>query len=305
MNRHGRLIQVIKLATAATTLSAILAMSWSSVAVAESPTVSVGSGPNGVAVNPSTNTIYVTNYGGNSVSVINGSTNTVTATVSVGSHPLGVAVNPSTNTIYVANYDDNTVSVMLGVVLPGAPSITSSSAGNGSVSLAWSAPSAGDGQIISYSVVVAPSSGPAITTSTPASQLSAMITGLRNGTSYSVSVTAVSSLGAGSASSSVSLTPRNVPTAPTSPKATSGKKSVTLRWSPPSSTGGSAITGYKIYMGTSPGRESATPLNDNLVSTLTYVASSLKTRKKYYFVIKAVNAAGMSTASVEVAAKAG
>jgi len=37
------------------------------------------------------------------VSVINGSTNTVTTNVSVGSGPTGVAVNPNTNTIYVAN----------------------------------------------------------------------------------------------------------------------------------------------------------------------------------------------------------
>jgi len=45
-------------------------------------TISVGSGPTGVAVNSSTNTIYVTNTNASTVSVINGSSNTVTATIS-------------------------------------------------------------------------------------------------------------------------------------------------------------------------------------------------------------------------------
>ena len=74
--------------------------------------------PFGVAVNPSTNTVYVTNFGasgsGTTVSVINGATNTITATVGVGMGPFGLAVNPSTNLIYVANTRSDTVSVING-----------------------------------------------------------------------------------------------------------------------------------------------------------------------------------------------
>ena len=331
------------------------------------------------------------------MSVINGSTNTVTSTVPVGSGDYGVAVNPATNTVSVANFNGNSVSVINGATLPQAPSISSSSSGNGSVSLAWSAPSAGDGQIASYSVAVAPPSDPAITTSVPASQLSATITGLKNGTTYSVivtavsslgagspsspasltptavlpgtptissssaangsvslawttpsagdapiffyklvatsgsntstalydastnsatlsgltngmayslTVTAISSLGAGSSSSPVSLTPRTLSSAPRSPTATAGTKKVTLIWKLPESNGGSTITGYWIYEGTSAGHESAKPMNANLVTSLTYSASSLTKGTKYYFVIRAVNAAGNSTASVEVSATA-
>ena len=76
--------------------------------------VPVGESPGGVAVNPTTNTVYVANYDSNTVSVIDGKTNTVTDTVSVGESPGGVAVNPTTNTIYVANFDPNTVSVIDG-----------------------------------------------------------------------------------------------------------------------------------------------------------------------------------------------
>jgi YVTN family beta-propeller protein len=84
-------------------------------------TVTVGSGPFGIAVNPTTDTVYVANTGqlfttadGHTVSVINGATcnasvtsgcGQVTATVPVGRAPFGVAVDQATNTIYVV---DNT-----------------------------------------------------------------------------------------------------------------------------------------------------------------------------------------------------
>ena len=54
----------------------------------------------------------MTNAGDNTVSVISGQTNTVTATISVGNFPFAVAVTPKTSTIYVANRDDNSVSVI-------------------------------------------------------------------------------------------------------------------------------------------------------------------------------------------------
>ncbi len=52
--------------------------------------VSVGTAPSGVGINPTTNKVYVANKGGNTVSVIDGASNTVAATVSVGSFPWGV-----------------------------------------------------------------------------------------------------------------------------------------------------------------------------------------------------------------------
>ena len=67
--------------------------------IAEIP---VGVEPVGVAVNTTTNMIYVTNYQDNSVSVIDGVTNTVIDTIAVGNAPYGIAVNPNTNRIYVA-----------------------------------------------------------------------------------------------------------------------------------------------------------------------------------------------------------
>ena len=59
----------------------------------------------------------MTNDNDDTVSVISGRTNTVTATVRVGitgtfATPSGVAVDPKTNTAYVANPGDGTMSVL-------------------------------------------------------------------------------------------------------------------------------------------------------------------------------------------------
>jgi DNA-binding beta-propeller fold protein YncE len=83
------------------------------------PTVTVGTGPFGIAVSQATDTVYVANTGqlfagvfGHTVSVINGATcngvqhtgcGQTPATVTVGPAPFGIATNQATNTIYVAN----------------------------------------------------------------------------------------------------------------------------------------------------------------------------------------------------------
>jgi YVTN family beta-propeller protein len=61
-------------------------------------TVPVGTNPHGVAVDPGSRTVYVTNYDDKTVSVIDGSTRRVTGTVPVGGLPTGVAVDPGSRT---------------------------------------------------------------------------------------------------------------------------------------------------------------------------------------------------------------
>ena len=85
-------------------------------------TITVGNQPWGIAVNPLTNcvgapsvcwgTVYVTNYGSNTVTVINGSNNAVIATIPVGMQPEGIAVNPSLGVAYVADSGSDAVSVL-------------------------------------------------------------------------------------------------------------------------------------------------------------------------------------------------
>ena len=68
--------------------------------------------PMGVAVDPTTDTLYVADY--RSVSVINGATDTVTDTIEIGADGQAVAVDPSTHTIYVSRYSVGTVVVIDG-----------------------------------------------------------------------------------------------------------------------------------------------------------------------------------------------
>lgn len=79
-------------------------------------TVSVGSMPKQAAINRVTNKIYVPNNLGNSVSVIDGDTDTVLTTISLGAGagPYFAAVNETTNKIYIANNFGNSVSVIDG-----------------------------------------------------------------------------------------------------------------------------------------------------------------------------------------------
>ena len=82
--RRSRLLRCILrpaavMALACGLLLASLAVSWSSdVPIA---TVGVGRNPSAIAVDPVTHAVFVTNYWGESVSVIDGSSDTVTATV--------------------------------------------------------------------------------------------------------------------------------------------------------------------------------------------------------------------------------
>ena len=91
------------------------------------PTVTVGDGPVGVAVDPATNTVYVTNSGpgmdtsGDTVSVINGATcnaqrtsgcGQTPATVHVGHFPFFAAVDAAHKTVYVTDAFDNAVSMI-------------------------------------------------------------------------------------------------------------------------------------------------------------------------------------------------
>ena len=61
-----------------------------------------------------TSTVYVADSGNNTVLVIDGKTNTVTATIAVGSGPDAAATDSVTGRTYVVNGNDNTVSVIQG-----------------------------------------------------------------------------------------------------------------------------------------------------------------------------------------------
>jgi YVTN family beta-propeller protein len=74
--------------------------------------ITVGSGPFGVAFTPDGRHAYVTDRNATAVSVIDTASHTVTATITVGVFPTSVAVSPDGREAYVTNATTNTVSVI-------------------------------------------------------------------------------------------------------------------------------------------------------------------------------------------------
>jgi hypothetical protein len=172
-----------------------------------------------------------------------------------------------------------------------APTNLVATRGNAQVSLTWSAPAENGGAAIDYYIVYQNGADVAHVTT-----LSKTITGLVNGQSYSFAVAAHNSVGVGTRSASVSTTPATLPGQPINVLATAGKQGqsryVDLSWSTPLSSGGSAITGYKIYYNWNEG--SGTYSNSVTVSATTYAWSETGLAKgtQYRFLICALNEVG-------------
>lgn len=62
--------------------------------------------PHRVSVNERTNMVYTSNFGNQSISIVNGSNNEIVKTVEVGHDPQGAAIDTASNRIYVVTYDD-------------------------------------------------------------------------------------------------------------------------------------------------------------------------------------------------------
>jgi len=175
------------------------------------------------------------------------------------------------------------------------------------VALSWSQPASfGNSPLAGYNVYVGTSSNhetviPVLVTTTHYT-----VTGLTDGTEYYFYVTAVNMAGWSGPSEEASATPEPPPTVPGVPlnlSATPGGGSANLIWTTPTDTGGSPITGYNVFDGTSAGGESSTPVNGGVLVTGTSLAvSSLTNGTTYYFTVAAVNAVGSSLVSNEASA---
>ena len=95
----------------------------------------------------------------------------------------------------------------------------------------------------------------------------------------------------------IAFTAITTPTSPLSLSATTGNNYVLLAWTAPASNGGSSITNYKIYRGTSSGSEVFLATIGN---TLTYNNTNVTSGQTYYYTISAVNMEGEGPKSNEI-----
>jgi titin len=133
---------------------------------------------------------------------------------------------------------------------PTAPTGFSMIAGNSQAALSWTAPSDnGATSITNYSVEYTPTGGSSTTTLLNSTLTSSrLLSGLTNGTTYSVRIAAVNSVGVGAYSSAVSVTPQDGPPVtlhiPYGPVTGSG--TVSSKWSWQSGSGFSEGTSAKL-----------------------------------------------------------
>jgi fibronectin type 3 domain-containing protein len=184
---------------------------------------------------------------------------------------------------------------------PSAPRDLTATPGNAQVTLTWTAPASNGGSAVTgYKIYRGTTSGGETLLTTLGNVLTYTDSGLTNGQRYYYKVSAVSSAGEGSQSNEASATPLAVPSSPTLASAVPGNAQVVLTWSAPTSNGGSAVTGYKIYRGTASGTET---LLTTVGNVLTYTDSGLTNGQTYYYKVSAVNVAGEGSQSNEVSAK--
>ncbi|WP_240484205.1 peroxidase family protein [Pseudarthrobacter sulfonivorans] len=184
------------------------------------------------------------------------------------------------------------------VQVPDAPAIGSATAGNSSATVTFTAPAPNGSSAITGFEVVVNTGGAAVQTVTgiAASATSATVTGLTNGTSYTLQVRAVNQFGAGPLSAeSNAITPAaSVPGTPTGVTATAGVASATVTWTAPANDGGSPITGSQIEVRTGTTVVTTVSFADAATSQ---VVTGLANGTAYTFVVRAVNAAGTSLGS--------
>lgn len=92
--------------------------------------------------------------------------------------------------------------------VPGAPTLGAVVAGDGRATVNWTAPtSPGTSPVTGYAVTAAPATGAAVTATAGPNATQLVLSGLTNGTAYSVSVRATNAVGTGPASPATSVTP--------------------------------------------------------------------------------------------------
>jgi hypothetical protein len=169
-----------------------------------------------------------------------------------------------------------------------APRTVTGVAGNAQVTLSWLKPLTDSAGITAYTATAVGDTSKHCTT---AGTLGCVVTGLTNGTPYTFTVTATGPGGTSAPSSpSASVTPRNIPSPPTTVAGTAGNGQAVITWAVPATNGGAAITAYTVTA--SPGGATCAT-----TGALTCTVTGLTNGSSYTFTVTATNVAGNSSAS--------
>ena len=180
---------------------------------------------------------------------------------------------------------------------PGAPQNLAAVPGDASLAISWQPPASDGGAppVTQYNLSVTGGVAP-ITQTLAATFRNTTVSGLANGTNYTVTLTASNSKGEGTAATVKDAKPGKVPGAPTTLTTSDvGNQTVTLAWTAPTDTGGLPITKYVIVPSSGPTVDvtsTATGVPTNKVLT------GLTNGTAYTFQVQAVTAFGTGPVSV-------
>lgn len=186
---------------------------------------------------------------------------------------------------------------------PGAPRNVAATTGTerGKIVLSWQPPASDGGvAITNYKLYRGTASGAETVYVTLGNVLSYTDSGLGDGTTRYYKVLAVNDLGESPPSNEASATTLPPPTAPTAPQdlqASWGVAKTVLAWQAPASNGGSSVTGYRIYRGSSSGGE--TQIATVSSYPLTYTDTGCFAPLPCYYKVGAVNSVGTGPLSDE------
>ena len=216
-----------------------------------------------------------------------------TVTVTPGAATTGTVSLVATVTD-VPGQADRAVQVSITVTVigrPGTPGAPSAKTSNGTVVVSFS-PAVPNGAPVEYYTVYA-NGAPHQCAAAPCT-----ITGLKNGTSYSIHVTATNSVGPGRDSLTTTATPNAVPDQVTGLTATPGDGTVALTWQAAQDLG-TPVTGYEVEVSPPPG--GGQQITDVGVTT-SHTFTGLTNGTQYTFTVLARNALGSSPWSLGVTA---
>ena len=247
---------------------------------------------------PSNNGTEITGY---TVSVTDGTTTTTCTTTSLTCTVTGLTNGVEYTVTMVAtnsfgNSDDSSSLSATPRTTPTSPTLDTLTPSNGTLLVTWSAPSSNGGADITTYTATASDGTTSKTCGWTTGDLECTITGLSNGTEYSVTVTATNAAGTSDPSGSGASVPRTTPDAPTIGTATPGDTQIVVTWSAPSSNGGATIDSY-----------TATATDGTTSSTCEWTTGSLQCTitgldngTQYSVSVSAHNAAGDSASSTSV-----
>lgn len=224
---------------------------------------------------------------------------------------VGIALGPEGRSLYVGiqSTGDGTQRDLAAVryhlgVPPSEPWRTSANRGPGGarITIAWAAPnSTGDDPLLGYRVYGGPVGEPSMFRG-ETTQLNFSDQNLAPNTTYEYRVTAFTDSGESDGSSLARATTHPLPSAPRSPRASTGPYGgqITVGWTLPENSGGLAIEGYVISRGESP--DALAPVGSATSSDRSWADSGLAPSTRFYYAIAARTEAGVGPDSGVVSA---